>query len=202
MFVPSSIAKKAILGVISPHGSTDLIHASQNGLVPKLFQIQAVNMFITQTLHQLDQGRILDVTFFFLSALHFRHDIKLLNKVPRAALILFLFNVPEFLLTWFLCGIPELNIKDIFLMYMTVVHVPNHYRMSWNFIKKQKGLSALFIGFVSFVFLQFGKYLDMNNLSIEIINLAKAFVISHIIYNERYIHKRKELVLPPVVKYM
>jgi hypothetical protein len=201
MIIPSTIAQKAILGVISPHGSTDIIHASQNGLVPKLFQIQAVNVFITQSLQQLDQGRILDVAFFFLSAMHFRHDFRLVKSVPKAAFILFLFNVPEFAITWFLCGVPEFNLKDIFLFYMTMIHVPNHYRMSWKFIKKQKRVTALLVGFVTFIFLQFGKYLDMNNISVELMNLAKAFVISHIIYNERYVHK-KELILPPIVKYM
>ena len=136
MIIPSTIAQKAILGVISPHGSTDIIHASQNGLVPKLFQIQAVNVFITQSLQQLDQGRILDVAFFFLSALHFRHDFRFVKSVPKAALILLMFNIPEFAITWFLCGVPEFNLKDVFLFYMTMIHVPNHYRMSWKFIKK------------------------------------------------------------------
>jgi hypothetical protein len=201
MIIPANIAKKAILGVISPHGSTDLIHASQNGLVPKLFQIQAVNVFITQVLQQLNQGRILDVAFFFLSAMHFRHDLRIVKSIPKAALILFLFNVPEFAITWFLCGVPEFNLKDVFLFYMTMIHVPNHYRMSWKFIKKQKRLTALLVGSATFIFLQFGKYLDMNNISVELVNLAKAFVISHIIYNERYVYK-KELFLPPIVKYI
>jgi hypothetical protein len=201
MIIPTNIAQKAILGVISPHGSTDIIHASQNGLVPKLFQIQAVNVFITQSLQQLDQGRILDVAFFFLSALHFRHDFRFVKSVPKAALILLMFNIPEFAITWFLCGVPEFKMKDVFLFYMTIIHVPNHYRMSWQFIKKQKRLTALLVGFVTFIFLQLGKYLDMNNISVELVNLAKAFVISHIIYNERYVHK-KELFLPQIVKYM
>jgi hypothetical protein len=201
MIIPSTIAQKAILGVISPHGSTDIIHASQNGLVPKLFQIQAANVFITQTLQHLDKGRILDVAFFFLSVLHFRHDLRLVKNVPKAAFILLLFNVPEFAITSFLCGVPEFNLKDLFLFYMTLIHVPNHYRMSWNFIKKQKRITSLLIGFVTFIFLQVGKYLDMNNISAELMNLAKAFVMSHIIYNERYVHKKK-LFLPPIVKYM
>lgn len=201
MIIPVNIAKNAILTIVSPHGSTDLIHASQNGLVPKLFQIQAINMFIAQTLQQLNQGRILDVAFFFLSALHFRHDFRVVKKIPNAAIILFLFNIPEFAITWFLCGVPEFNAKDILLTYMTLVHVPNHYRMSWKFIKKQKRLTALLVGFVTLVFLQLGKYLDMNNIGVELMNLAKVFVISHIIYNERYVHK-KELLLPPIVKYM
>ena len=201
MLIPVNIAKNAILGVISPHGSTDIIHAYQNGLVSKLFQIQFVNVFITQALQQFDQVRILDVAFFFLSALHFRHDFRLVEKVPKAVIILFLFNVPEYLLTWFLCGVPEFNVKNVFLFYMTCIHVPNHYRMSWKFIKKQKRLTSLVIGFVTFIFLQFGKFLDMNNISIELINISKALIISHIIYNERYIHK-KEPLIPPLVKYM
>jgi len=201
MIIPSIVIKKAILGIISPHGSTDIIHASQNGLVPKLFQIQAVNILITQSLQQLNQGKILDVIFFFLSAVHFRHDLQLLNKIPKAALIIILFNIPEFAITWFLCGVPEFNVKSMLLFYMTMIHVPNHYHMSWSFIKKQKRLTALVVGFVTFIFLQFGKYFDMNNISVKIMNLAKAFVISHIIYNERYIHK-KEVFLPPIVKYM
>lgn len=201
MLIPTNIVKKVILGVISPHGSTDIIHAYQNGLVPKFFQIQFVNVFITQILQQFDQVKIMDVAFFFLSALHFRHDFRLIEKVPKALIILFLFNVPEYIITWFLCGVPEFSVKNVFIFYMTFIHVPNHYRMSWNFIKNQKRVTALLIGFVTCIFLHFGKFLDMNNISVELMNISKALIISHIIYNERYVHKKQPL-LPPLVKYM
>jgi len=199
MLIPATIAKNVVLGVISPHGSTDLIHANQNGLVPKLMQIQAVNIFTAQLLQNLNQGKILDIIFYVSSALHFRHDFITVKNYSKSILLFALFSIPEIAFKWFLIGIPPISLNDVLFFYMIFLHVPNHYRLSWNFIKKQKRETVFLVGLFSMLFLKFGNSVDFSN--INIINTAKSFVISHIIYNERYVHKQKS-ILPNVVKYM
>lgn len=201
MLIPSPIVKNIVLGIISPHGSTDLIHASQNGLVPKLMQIQAVNIFTTQLLQRLNQDKILDVIFYLLSALHFRHDFITVKNYSKSILLFALFSLPEVVFMWFVVGIPKFSLNDVLLFYMTFLHVPNHYRMSWNFIKKQKRVTVFLVGLFSTLLLKFGNSVEFSNININIINIVKSFVISHIMYNEIYVHKSNSS-LPEIVKYM
>uniref|UniRef100_A0A6C0B8S1 Uncharacterized protein n=1 Tax=viral metagenome TaxID=1070528 RepID=A0A6C0B8S1_9ZZZZ len=195
------IAKKIILGIISPHGSTDLIHATQNGLVPKLLQIQAANMAGFQLLTQLHQDKIVDILFLLMSLVHFRHDIISLKQLSTNFWILALFTLPEIVFHWVLFGIPSLNASDLFLLYMTFLHVPNHYYMSWNFIKKQKGETAFLLGLFTMLFLYFGEALNFSNMNIQVLALVKSFVVSHVVYNEKYVYKNRSMI-PGIIKYM
>jgi len=200
--IPPYIAKKVILGIISPHGSTDLIHATQNDLVPKLIQIQATNMVGFQLLTQLNQDKIVDLIFLLMSLLHFRHDIISLKRLPTNFWIVTLFTLPEIVFHWVLFGLPSLNMGDLFLLYMTFLHVPNHYYMSWNFIKKQKKETAFLISLFSMLFLYFGEIINFSNMNTQVLNLVKSIVISHIVYNEKYVHKRTLPMIPNIIKYM
>ena len=196
------IAKKVILGIISPHGSTDLIHATQNGLVPKLLQIQAANMAGFQLMTQLKQEKIIDLIFLLTSILHFRHDFISLKQLSTNFWIMALFTLPEIVFHWVLFGIPSLNVSDLFLLYMTFLHVPNHYYMSWNFIKKQKKETAFLVGLFSMLFLYFGETLHFSNMNIQVLALVKSFVVSHVVYNEKYIHNKKQPIIPSIIKYI
>lgn len=196
------IAKKVILGIISPHGSTDLIHATQNGLVPKLLQIQAANMAGFQLLTQLHQETIIDCIFLLMSIVHFRHDIISLKQFSTNFWIIALFTIPEIVFHWVLFGLQPLNANDLFLLYMTFLHVPNHYYMSWNFIKKQKGETAFLLGLFTMLFLYFGETLNFSNMNIQVLALVKSFVVSHVVYNEKYIHNKKQPIIPDIIKYM
>lgn len=199
--IPPYIAKKVILGIISPHGSTDLIHATQNALVPKLMQIQAANIAGFQLMTQLNQDKMIDLIFFFMSIVHFRHDFARLKELPTNFWIMSLFTLPELVFHWVLFGLPSFNTSDLFLLYMTFLHVPNHYYMSWNFIKKQKKQTVFLVGLFSMLFLYFGENLNFLNMNMQLLNLAKSFVVSHIVYNEKYVHKRNP-VFSEIVKYM
>lgn len=203
MLIPSQIVKAAVLGIISPHGATDLVHAMQENRVKNLFQIQAANIFGNQLLYKLDQQALSNIIFFALSAAHFRHDLAAIRKVPKLLLLYILLNVPEIVFSLYLFGIPELNLKDLFLLYMTFIHVPNHYRTSWSFIKNQKKFSAALVLTFTAAFLFFGKFIDLSNMNVNVFNLGRSFVTSHIIYNEFYVHKKHDtLNLPRIVKYM
>ena len=201
MIIPPTIIKTAVLGIIAPHGATDLVHALQERRVAQLFQIQAANILGNQLLYKLDQQVISNIIFFALSAMHFRRDLEVVRRAPKLLLLYLLLNVPEIAVSLYLFGIPELNLKDLFLLYMTFIHVPNHYRMSWSFIKNKKRFSAALVLSFTFAFLHFGKFIDLSNMNANIFNLARSFVTSHIIYNEMYVHKKRE-PLPPIVQYM
>ena len=201
MLIPSQIVKAAVLGVISPHGATDLVHAMQENRVKNLFQIQAANIFGNQLLYKLNQQSLSNIIFFALSAIHFRRDLEVIRTAPKLLLLYVLLNVPEIVFSLYLFGIPKLNFKDLFLLYMTFIHVPNHYRMSWKFIKNKKRFSAALVLSFTFAFLHFGKFIDLSNMNANIFNLARSFVASHIIYNEMYVHKKRE-IFPPIVQYM
>ena len=180
MLLYPPIAKKLILGLIAPHGATDIIHASQNKLVSKLFQIQAANLVGVQLLSMLNDGKVLDIVFLFFSVIHFRHDFK---KIPPFVAVLLMSN---FALLW----VPTLSFDDIFFFYMVFLHVPNHYIMNWNFIKKQKGATLFVVGMVSMIFLLSENNIDFSNINITLMNAGKAFILSHIMYNEKYVYKK------------
>jgi hypothetical protein len=199
--IPPYIAKKVILGIISPHGSTDLIHATQNDLVPKLMQIQIANIAGFQLLTQLNQDKIIDLIFFFMSIVHFRHDFINLKQLSTNFWILALFTLPEIIFHWVLFGLPSLNMSDLFLLYMTFLHVPNHYYMSWNFIKKQKKQTAFLVCLFSMLFLYFGETLNFSNMNMQLLALVKSFIVSHIVYNEKYVYKSQPII-PNIIKYM
>jgi hypothetical protein len=189
MLISAPIVKATVLGIISPHGVTDLVHAAQSHRVKKLFQIQAANVLGNQLLHSANLGSIVNAIFFISSAIHFRHDFNLLNKIPNAFIILLFFNIPEMILNLFLFGFPNITVEDAFFLYMTFIHVPNHYRMSWSFIKKQKVLSGFLVFLLGATFLYLGKFINYTNVNPAIKIAVKSFIISHIMYNELYIHK-------------
>jgi len=187
MLLYPPIAKKLILGLIAPHGSTDIIHASQNKLVSKLFQIQAANLVGVQLLSMLNDGKVLDIVFLFFSVIHFRHDVSVLKKIPPFIAVLLLSNFALF-------GIPTVSFDDIFFLYMVFLHVPNHYIMNWNFIKKQKAESFFIVGLFSMIFLLSENNIDFSNINMNLMNAGKAFILSHIMYNEKYVYKKNVVI--------
>jgi len=187
MVIHSPIAKKLILGLIAPHGATDIIHASQNKLVGKLFQIQAANLVGVQFMSMLNGGKLLDIVFLFLSVIHFRHDIK---KIPPFVALLLLYKTPGYLFKFSLLGLPTISFNDFLFFYMVFLHVPNHYIMNWNFIKKQKKATLFVVGLVSMIFLGLENSINFTNVNRHVMNVGKAFIVSHIIYNEKYVYKK------------
>lgn len=191
MLLYPPIAKKLILGFIAPHGATDIIHASQNKLVGKLFQIQAANLVGVQFMSMLNDGKVLDIVFLFFSVIHFRHDFK---KIPPFVAFVVLSKFSEILFKFSLLGVPTLSFDDIFFFYMVFLHVPNHYIMNWNFIKKQKGESFFIVGLFSIIFLLSENNIDLSNINMNLMNVGKAFILSHIMYNEKYVYKKNIVI--------
>ena len=182
MLIPLPIAKQITFGAIAPHGVTDLIHARQEGLVKQLYQIQAVNIIGINLLHVANLDAVINILFFLFSAVHFRHDIKLLMEKRTPIL------VPLLLLPF----VPQCNSMDALILYMMLLHLPNHYRMSWWFLKKEKVVSSLIIGLFSLACLKGGMFIDMEKIDVFVMNMGKALVMSHIWYQEEHINKSYE----------
>jgi|LauGreDrversion2_2_1035103.scaffolds.fasta_scaffold106146_1 hypothetical protein len=175
MLIPVSIAKQITFGIIAPHGITDLIHARQTGLMKPLVGIQAGTLLSVYGLHSAHMDILVNVLFLIASVAHFRHDMVALVRAPL----------------WFrvvvLSAIPQVCLYDSFLLYMVLLHVPNHYRMNWSYIRNQKWVSGLLVGGFTLGSLAFAQTHGLDSTGGFVMDTFKALIISHVIYNERYV---------------
>ena len=179
MLLQPSIVNKIINGIIAPHGMTDLIHAQQNNYVNELYKINLLSIGSSLISHQC-MPQILNSMFFLSSIIHFRHDMPKIKNIPRYLLsIIVIFGLFLF----------EPN---FFLVYMCFLHVPNHYKLSWFFLKKEKIRSLITILVSTFLFLKGGNLFNLNLQHHLALSVVKSLVISHIIYEECFIHLSKE----------
>ena len=72
---------------------------------------------------------------------------------------------------------------------MLFIHVPNHYKLNWSFLKKDKIFTTFIITFTSIIFLLIGEKYDNLIHCSYMIDLFKGVIISHVIYEEMYIFK-------------
>ena len=174
MLITKAISKKLITGIIAPHGMTDLIHAVQNKNVPYLKLINLGSFLSSFAIYSLN-NRYFDYFFYIISAIHFRHDFPKIKNLPRVFLSVAL-------LTFF----ATFN-SNLFLFYMVLVHVPNHYRINWNYLKKDKLFTVVILTFFTYLLLYFGEKKFIYNKELE--TLYKGLILSHIVYQEVFIFK-------------
>lgn len=179
MILQNSIVNKIINGVIAPHGMTDLIHAQQNNYLGELYKINLLSLCSSLVSEQF-MPQILNGMFFLSSIIHFRHDM------PKIV------NIPRYLLSSFVIFGLFFFEPSLFLLYMCFLHVPNHYKLSWFFLKKEKIISFLTILFSTFLFLKGGYYINNLGTNKYTFSIIKSLIISHIIYEECFIHLSKE----------
>jgi hypothetical protein len=174
MLIPLSVAKQITFGIIAPHGVTDLIHARHMGLMKPLFGIQAGTLLSVYGLHSAHMDILVNILFLVASVVHFRHDMVALVRAPL----------------WFrvvvLSAIPQPYLYDSFLLYMVLLHVPNHYRMNWWYMRKQKWVSGLVVGGITLGSLAVGSS-GLVPTGGFVMDTFKALIISHVVYNERYV---------------
>ena len=172
----SRVVKKMIHGIIAPHGMTDLIHAQQNNLLKELYTINLTSVVSSLGFNYFHLDNILLGLFFISSIIHFRHDMPEIKHIPR------------FLLSAFFIFFSLFISKELLLFYMLIIHVPHHYMMHNNYLKKEGMKSFLTILIPTFLFLFIGEELEYSRL---VVNLGEGIVISHILYEELFIHKNK-----------
>lgn len=182
-------AKPILNNIIIPHGMTDFIHAKLHGQLPQLFSIYAsttvCSVLMTAFLQYPDH---IHPFFLCASAIHFRTDMPAFGQTRLSNTSVQWLQFLQSTLLVGLFGITH-NI-ELFLLYMVLSHVPNHYRNTWSFIRKD-----LFGTLLSITGCQFTIFLIEHiwgpimkpDISNHIPLPAQFGVIAHILYNELYV---------------
>lgn len=171
--IPSVVLKTISSGIIAPHGITDLVHAIQNNKIGQINKIYVTTTGSVLLLDMFDQHFFIEFLFFACSIMHFQHDVPLNNKTMRYFITVSMFVS---------CILYDPN---LLYFYLTLIHVPNHYKTNWTMLDKTKELSIFIISTTTFASLLVTNELSFEN--IFFIDLIKGIIMSHIIYQEKYI---------------
>ena len=178
MLIDKGILSKTMSLIVSPHGLTDYIHAKKFGYLQQLYKINLATVTCGELIGYFHCDYILHTVFLLSSIVHFRNDM------PEITI----FNVDKRRTQYILSALFVLSLYkipiELFVIYMVFIHTPNHYKMSWFYIKDNlKETLILVLGF-GFALLN----LDyLNNLSFPIIYFIQGIIISHIIYQETFV---------------
>lgn len=174
MIIHSSIFKtKIITTVIAPHGITNLIHGIQANKLKPLIAINSICISGSVLSHNYNNFN--DIIFLLGSVVHFRHDFKFLTKNQQIKTFCSIFMIFLFLLK-----------NDLFFPYMTLLHVPNHYKNNWIYIKQNKIRNLAII--LSFTILSTLLGNEVVFYTDKFYQIYKGIIISHIIYEEYFVH--------------
>ena len=181
MIIPAyHIKLKILTSIIAPHGITDLIHATQNNNTQHLVSMNTVCVATSFGLSQNEATSLgLNAIFVISSVIHFRHDFPIIFKNNHQELQRGVFS--------FVTILSFIVNYDLFFFYMFFLHVPNHYYFNRHIIKKRCIINLSFI-------LSFTLCLSLigdTQLAFHpfLYPLYKGVVISHVIYQELYVHK-------------
>lgn len=185
MIIPFSsihhvIMKYAPAVVVAPHGMTDLVHARKYRLVEELCRINMGTIVGAFACHHFHQESIITGLFLVSSAVHFRNDMPGFGTagIQRTTIQLMLSSTliaSTTIISW-----------DAFMYYMIFIHVPNHYRINYLYIKDSKCLTALMVSGLSGVLVALS-YAPIQNPYMDW--ATKALIIAHVIYEEVHIFR-------------
>lgn len=178
MFNQFSLTEKLITSfVVIPHGVTDILHATVFKNVQHVFNIYSASALLYT---YVPSQHALDIVFYAASVGHFRHDFPtLFDIIPRYITSLL-----------FIMTISKASFINFMLYYMSVIHVPQHYRRHFFYLKKHPWKIIFAIMYTAFVsFLVMDKNPASIILSSRITNIVKSIIVSHIMYEEIYVHK-------------
>jgi hypothetical protein len=190
MLLKPHTLKLITTGIIAPHGMTDWVHAFQTNNIPTLLKINAATTGSFLLLNKTGNENILNILFFIFSIIHFKHDI------PFKHPFLKIFTVEMILL------LSVFNL-DILYFYLTFIHVPHHYILNWKYLSKSPIKSFLLMGISTFIMVNFEKF-NLNNVDfIQPIyfDVLKSIIVSHIIYQELFIHTHISRYLMKIFMY-
>lgn len=172
-----NIAPVITTTIIAPHGITDLVHAYVNDKKQQLYKINLICLLGGSFLYISNYDNLLHFIFLIASAIHFRHDFPV-NSKPLKLILSSLLVVNA-----------EKIGMALFLMYMTFIHVPNHYMLNSKLIKENFRYSFISILGVTILFFLVGNNTPDLFYNEHVYCLSKSLIISHILYEEKYIHK-------------
>lgn len=171
------IGKYALHHIIAPHGLTDIIHAIEFKKIPDLIITYSTSFGVHYVLNYCNKQKINVLLFLLSSAFHFRLDMPYLhhNKLYKPFVQLF-----ESVLLIFFFVLGNIHSYYGFLLYMCIFHVPNHYRMNFQYLWKN-GNMTLFLFSLFHLF----SYISMKKMHIEKYKLFfQSIIVGHIFYHE------------------
>lgn len=172
-----NILKYSSAIIIAPHGITDIIHAQQNNLSSYLTLINILSTSFFFILSKFNLSNIGFHIFLLFSIFHFQRDFFILKN-----------TLLQFILSSIIVYCNYISPKIIFF-YLFFFHVPNHYIQSWNFLKLNPYKSFFIISIFTFLSVNITHFcLNNNSHNSFIENIIKGIIISHIIYQEKFIH--------------
>jgi hypothetical protein len=116
--------------IIAPHGITDIVHAHVHKQYPVLTAVYTGSTATGWLLHTGHNDIYLYSIFTILSIVHFRNDFVLPKWVLSTSVLLLML---------------QQSTIDSLLFYMLVVHVPNHYKMAWSYINKERIMTTVLL---------------------------------------------------------
>lgn len=190
MLLKPHILKVITTGIVAPHGMTDWVHAFQTKNVPTLLKINAVTTSSFLVMNKTGNENLINILFFLFSIMHFKHDIPfkqpfLKNITVPILLFLSVFNI------------------DILYFYLTLIHVPHHYMLNWKYLSKTPVKSFILMGVSTFIMVNFEKFNLTNVDFIQPVyfDVLKSIIVSHIIYQELFIHTSISRYLMKILMY-
>ena len=184
--VINNIKPLVINNIVAPHGITDISHSLETKNFKKLISINLFSYLFTDITAKINLDIISDSLFLFLSVVHFKNDFPFIER--KRTIISSVFVSSLFIINNFLKSQFEIY---FFLMYMSFIHVPLHYKENWWHIKKKPILNSILIFIVAiFSNIIYENYILTKNRIIS--KFVKSIVISHIIYSEKY--NKKNLI--------
>ena len=171
--------------VIAPHGITDIGHSIYEDNQDKLLKIYGINLTCCNIfMNQLNNNHLIDIILIISSIIHFRHDFPAINYGNKL--------IPKYFFSMFIIFTSIFINNDYLVYYMTLLHVPNHFRLNNFHIKELKILNYSFFILLGLLFL----YIDENyHYILEndfILTNMKSIIVSHVIYQETYILNKNE----------
>ena len=170
MLLKSKLIKFASNAIVAPHGITDIVHADQMKLLQPLVGINILSVGSFELLNYLHLNNISTILFFLFSAIHFQHDVPSNNFYIRYGSVGLFFLLSAFY-------------NDLLFYYLIFIHVPNHYKTNFKFLKNSPFKSILVISLCTYVCIQLDNLIVYNQYN----SILQGVIVGHIIYEELFI---------------
>jgi hypothetical protein len=186
-----SIKQSILIGFVFPHGVTDLFHAQLQKKMPELLKINITTIVSCFCAYFLKQEYIIQTIFLLSSIAHFRNDMPLITikKIDPKIIQIVLSTIVNISFSF----VPI----DFFIIYMTCIHTPNHYKISWSFLKESRFSLVSIIGLGFFLTRIPKQYIEISkSMIVEMTPMTvavKSIIISHIIYQETNIFDKNNI---------
>lgn len=166
--------------IISPHGITDLSHSLETENTNNLLKIYGINFTLSNfILNDICYDNFINSLLIASSIIHFRHDIPNIKYKN--------YNIPKYIISFLLISFFVILKSDMIFYYMLFIHVPNHFKLNNFHIKNNKLLNFILYSIFGFILLIIDEKYNYIYDNINLINNLKFIIISHVIYQEKYI---------------